>query len=77
MADSSQVTLATAPRREKAVQMATEYQEENPHVSIFSKTNGKLDTPEYQDLLIDSQFTICPGGHNPETYRMFEALESG
>ncbi|CAM9342394.1 unnamed protein product [Sphacelaria rigidula] len=36
-----------------------------------------LDGNEYQKLLLNSTFTICPGGHNPESHRMFEALEAG
>lgn len=36
-----------------------------------------MNPSEYQELLLTSKFTICPGGHNPETFRMFEALEAG
>ena len=28
-------------------------------------------------LLLDSTFTLCPAGHNPECYRMYEAAEAG
>lgn len=31
----------------------------------------------YREILGDSTFTLCPQGHNPETYRLYEALEMG
>ena len=31
----------------------------------------------YQATLLDSVFTLSPSGHNPETFRIFEAAEAG
>ena len=32
---------------------------------------------EYRRVLLQSVFTLCPSGHNPETFRIFEAAEAG
>lgn len=37
----------------------------------------EMDAGQWQDLLLGSRFTLSPGGHNAETYRMWEALEAG
>jgi hypothetical protein len=34
-------------------------------------------TSAYRDVLLDSVFTLCPQGHSPETFRLFEAAEAG
>jgi hypothetical protein len=34
-------------------------------------------TSSYQEVLLDSVFTLCPSGHNPETFRLYEASEAG
>ena len=31
----------------------------------------------YQEILLDSIFTLSPSGHNPETFRLYEAAEAG
>jgi len=31
----------------------------------------------YRQALLESVFTICPPGHSPETFRLFEAVEAG
>ena len=31
----------------------------------------------YRDVLLSSVFTLCPTGHSPETFRLFEAAEAG
>eukprot|EP00580_Thalassiosira_gravida_P006092 CAMPEP_0201631234 /NCGR_PEP_ID=MMETSP0493-20130528/5281_1 /ASSEMBLY_ACC=CAM_ASM_000838 /TAXON_ID=420259 /ORGANISM="Thalassiosira gravida, Strain GMp14c1" /LENGTH=458 /DNA_ID=CAMNT_0048102533 /DNA_START=19 /DNA_END=1395 /DNA_ORIENTATION=- len=36
-----------------------------------------LNTDDYVEVLLDSIFTLSPAGHNPECYRIFEAVESG
>ena len=36
-----------------------------------------LSAEEYRTTLLQSVFTLCPGGHNPESYRIFEAIEAG
>jgi hypothetical protein len=40
-------------------------------------TNGYVDPDRYRQILLNSVFTLCPTGHNPEAYRIFEALEAG
>lgn len=49
---------------------------ENPHLDIHADPE-RLDHQQWQDLVLTSRFTLTPGGHNPETFRMFEALEAG
>ncbi|EJK44660.1 hypothetical protein THAOC_36785, partial [Thalassiosira oceanica] len=34
-------------------------------------------TEEYMRVLLDSVFTVSPAGHNPECFRMYEAVEAG
>jgi len=41
------------------------------------QTNGYVLPGEYRRILINSTFTLCPDGHNPEAYRIFEACEAG
>jgi GR25 family glycosyltransferase involved in LPS biosynthesis len=51
-----------------------------PHyVRWFSEWNdpGQLSSNEYLKLLDTTRFVPCPRGHNLETYRFYEALESG
>jgi Exostosin family len=31
-------------------------------------------TTEYAEAILDSQFILCPAGHGPSTYRLFEAM---
>ena len=39
---------------------------------------GKYSCPsEYRDILLKSAFTLCPEGTNAESYRIYEAIESG
>jgi len=48
------------------------------HPDLKCSTNGETMSPEqWQELLIDSRFTISPAGRNPETFRTWEALEAG
>lgn len=67
---------ATSPRREELVEIVKQYEMEHPTVAIHADP-GRLGYNEWQDLLLSSRFTLTPGGHNPETFRMFEALETG
>ncbi len=41
------------------------------------KDPGALGKEEYIATLLDSVFVACPGGMNPETFRLYEALECG
>jgi len=40
-------------------------------------SKGYIAPPEYRKVLLNSQFTLCPQGHNPEAFRIFEAVDSG
>lgn len=46
------------------------------HVKI-TKDSGYVDPAQYRKVLFNSQFTLCPIGHNPEAYRIYEACEAG
>ena len=39
--------------------------------------NGYLTPEDYRKVLLNSTFTLCPSGYNPESYRIFEAVEAG
>eukprot|EP00511_Aplanochytrium_stocchinoi_P006447 CAMPEP_0204825508 /NCGR_PEP_ID=MMETSP1346-20131115/3383_1 /ASSEMBLY_ACC=CAM_ASM_000771 /TAXON_ID=215587 /ORGANISM="Aplanochytrium stocchinoi, Strain GSBS06" /LENGTH=500 /DNA_ID=CAMNT_0051953159 /DNA_START=218 /DNA_END=1716 /DNA_ORIENTATION=- len=39
--------------------------------------NGYVVPDEYRKILLKSKFTLCPQGHNPEAYRIYEACEAG
>jgi hypothetical protein len=55
-------------------------QEVQPHsyrlVSTWESPE-KLTRNQYIATLLDSMFVACPQGNNPETYRLYEALECG
>lgn len=62
--------------------------DENPSRSYFihvakqwtgaiSQSTGHIEPDEYRKILLDSAFTLCPAGHNPESYRIYEAIEAG
>mmetsp|Transcript_2037 Transcript_2037/g.5642 ORF Transcript_2037/g.5642 Transcript_2037/m.5642 type:complete len:455 (-) Transcript_2037:119-1483(-) len=38
---------------------------------------GHIQSNDYATKLLDSVFTLSPLGHNPESFRMFEAMEAG
>jgi len=42
----------------------------NPHTP-------QLNTDEYMKALSESVFTLSPAGHNPECFRLYEAVEAG
>lgn len=73
----SQVTAGTSPRRDEVINITNSYALKHPEVLVHLSNKNKLQPYEWQRLLQISKFTICPGGHNPETFRMFEALETG
>ncbi|CAM9294234.1 unnamed protein product, partial [Hapterophycus canaliculatus] len=48
------------------------------HREVKCSPQGRSVTAEqWQDLVLDSKFTIAPAGHNAETFRTWEALEAG
>jgi hypothetical protein len=38
---------------------------------------GYMSPEVYRETLLKSTLTLCPSGHNPEAYRIFEAIEAG
>jgi len=46
------------------------------HIKV-TKSNGYIEPEDYKKVLLNSVFTLCPTGHNPEAYRIYEALEAG
>lgn len=50
-------------------------------VHVISKwqedMKGYVSPALYRDLLLKSKLTLCPVGHNPEAYRIYEAAMSG
>jgi hypothetical protein len=46
------------------------------HIKVNTQ-NGYVTPERYRQILLESVFTLCPTGHNPEAYRIFEALEAG
>lgn len=56
--------------------IASRYKVDNPGV-VCDTGDGNMDAENYQEILRTSAFTISPGGHNAQTYRMWEALEAG
>jgi hypothetical protein len=47
--------------------------------TFFEKWNdpSNLSSAEYTEMMLSSMFVPCPGGMNHETFRLYEALESG
>ena len=50
-----------------------EYWEADPN----NPDNDLTDTTTYMQALLDSTFTLAPSGHNPECFRLYEAVETG
>lgn len=71
-----QVSARTSTRREELIEITRLYTDGHPEVSCVTQS-GEMDAGQWQGLLLESRFTLSPGGHNAETYRMWEALEAG
>ncbi|CAB9516691.1 Transmembrane protein 5 [Seminavis robusta] len=41
------------------------------------RKSGHLHTDQYIQVVLDSTFTLAPTGHNPECFRLYEAIEAG
>ena len=54
------------------VQIA-EYWQPDPN----NPSNDLLDTTSYIQVLLESTFTLAPAGYNPESFRLYEAVEAG
>lgn len=76
-----QLSVSTARRRNLVVKVARVYRARHTNLTVFIREGegerAHATPSHYQRRLLGSKFTLCPGGHNPETYRMFEALEAG
>eukprot|EP00752_Nemacystus_decipiens_P013271 g11759.t1 len=70
------VSPDTSARRAKVIEYTARYQELHPGVQLAT-SGERIDARQWQDLLLDSKFTISPAGRNPETFRTWEALEAG
>lgn len=44
---------------------------------VNNPLTAQLDTNSYIRVALDSIFTLSPAGHNPECFRLFEAVEAG
>lgn len=44
------------------------------HLTV-TKSNGYIEPDKYKQVLLDSMFTLCPTGHNPEAYRYVFTFE--
>ena len=44
---------------------------------MFQKIGNKITAQTYVEVVLDSIFTLSPAGHNPECFRLFEAVEAG
>jgi len=42
-----------------------------------NNSNDLLDSKSYMKVLLESTFTLAPAGHNPECFRLYEAVEAG
>lgn len=71
-----QVTAGTSPRRRAVIRIVDRYNKKHPEIPNKSDET-ETSFVEWQYLLLNSTFTICPGGHNAETFRLWEALEAG
>ena len=45
--------------------------------NVNDPKSAQLDTDAYINVALDSVFTLSPAGHNPECFRLFEAVEAG
>jgi hypothetical protein len=47
--------------------------------SLDTKSNSteQLNTDDYMQVVLDSMFTLSPVGHNPECFRLYQAIEAG
>eukprot|EP00961_Rhodomonas_salina_P239812 3239540-Rhodomonas_salina.1 len=48
-----------------------------PGWSTSLNSRGYVKVPQFKEILANSVFTLCPVGHNPEQFRIYEAMEGG
>ncbi|KAL7549856.1 hypothetical protein ACHAWF_013113 [Thalassiosira exigua] len=80
---------STNSERKKLARLVARETFANSSLTMFQTTARKwnpdandprteqLPTDEYARALLDSAFTLAPAGHNPECFRLFEAVEAG
>lgn len=44
---------------------------------IIREETGHILPSKYRQVLLNSTFTLCPDGHNPEAFRLYEACAAG
>ena len=78
------IVSPTSPSRKKLAVMVNNGDFESIFVHVTpafagnaSQAKGFVSPEEYKKTLLDSKFTLCPAGHNPEAFRLFEASEAG
>ena len=85
---SASGSAAEAERR-KMLEVSTQLLPHSSEISISGTTDEmpkdnlcivherNLTTANHLNMLLDSVFVLCPRGNNLETFRFYEALESG
>lgn len=71
-----QARTDTSGRRVDLLNILRDYEVHHPELKMIVGP-PRMNSSSFQDLLLDSQFTIAPRGLHPETFRMHEALEAG
>lgn len=66
----------TSDRRVELIEIAARYSASNPELKCAT-SRETLSAEGWQELLLESRFTLSPAGRNPETFRTWEALEAG
>ena len=47
------------------------------HPQANNPETQQVNTDQYMEIVLSSVFTLSPAGHNPECFRIFEAVEAG
>jgi hypothetical protein len=78
------IVSPTSPSRKRLANMVAKEKLPNVFVHVTpafsgnaSEAKGFVPPEEYRKILLNSKFTLCPAGHNPEAFRLFEASEAG
>lgn len=71
-----QARTDTSVRREKLLNITLAYERQHPELQMLVGP-PRMNSSDFQQILLNSQFTITPRGLHPETFRMHEALEAG
>lgn len=71
-----QVRVETSERRRLLMSIMEGYEQQHPEFEMMVGV-PRLEGDQYREVLLDSKFTISPRGLHPETFRLYESLESG